>query len=83
MAGFCMVLAENLVPQFRFDENMKWWYGDDLLVDWVTKQNRKCVISAATSCTHEDSKTIKTDPPKDFAAIVANDKKIYEGKDHA
>jgi glycosyltransferase involved in cell wall biosynthesis len=83
MAGFCMVLAENLVPRFRFDENMKWWYGDDMLVDWVTKQNRKCVISAATSCTHEDSKTIKTNPPKDFAAIVANDKRIYEGKSNA
>jgi glycosyltransferase involved in cell wall biosynthesis len=83
MAGFCMVLAENLVPQFRFDEDMKWWYGDDMIVDWVTKQNRKCVISAATSCVHEDSKTIKTNPPKDFAAVVANDKKIYEGKKNA
>jgi tetratricopeptide (TPR) repeat protein len=79
MAGFCMVLNKELVPRFRFDEDMKWWYGDDLLVDWVTKENRKCVISAETSCVHEDSKTIKTNPPKDFAAIVANDKKIYEG----
>ena len=83
MAGFCMVLAKDLVPRFRFNENMKWWYGDDLLVDWVTKQNRKCVISAATSCTHEDSKTIKTNPPKDFAMIVENDRRIYEGKDNA
>ena len=83
MAGFCMVLAKDLVPRFRFDENMKWWYGDDLLVDWVTKQNRKCVISAATSCKHDDSKTIKTNPPKDFAVIVENDRRIYEGKDNA
>jgi hypothetical protein len=78
-----MVLTKDLVPRFRFDENMKWWYGDDEIIDWVTKQNRKCVISAATSCVHEDSKTIKTNPPKDFAMIVENDRRIYEGKKNA
>jgi glycosyltransferase involved in cell wall biosynthesis len=83
MAGFCMVLNKELVPRFRFDEDMKWWYGDDEIIDWVIKENRKCVISAATSCVHEDSKTIKTNPPKDFAMIVENDRRIYEGKKNA
>ena len=26
MAGFCMMLASDLVPQFKFDERMVWWY---------------------------------------------------------
>jgi glycosyltransferase involved in cell wall biosynthesis len=83
MAGFCMMLASDLVPHFRFDERMKWWYTDNELVDWVVKNNRQCAISAETTCIHDHSKTISTDPPKDFAAIVANDKKVYEGKKNA
>lgn len=79
MAGFCMMLAADLVPHFRFNEEMKWWYGDDLLVDWVTKiAQRKCVITDKATCHHAHSQTVDNDPPKNFASIVANDKVIYD-----
>jgi len=77
MAGFCMMLASDLC-HYRFDERMKWWYGDDLLVDWVNNQDRLAVISDKATCQHHHSKTIDNDPPSNFAIIVANDKRIYE-----
>lgn len=84
MAGFCMMLASNLVPHFRFDERMVWWYGDDDLVNWVNhKANRLCVISGQTRCIHGHSVTITNDPPDNFNEIVINDKKVYEEKWHA
>lgn len=79
MAGFAMMLAGDLVPFFKFNEDMKWWYGDDYLVDWVWKiAQRRCVITARTSCLHFHSQTIFKNPPDNFAAIVDNDKLIYE-----
>ena len=79
MAGFCMMLAGDLAPYFRFNENMKWWWGDNLLVDWVIKvAKRKCVITSRTSCHHAHSQTINNDPPENFALVVNNDRRIYE-----
>ena len=79
MAGFAMMLASDLVPFFEFNEEMKWWYGDDYLVDWTWKiARRRCVITTRTSCLHFHSQTIFKSPPDDFAAIVDNDKLIYE-----
>ena len=84
MAGFCMMLASDLVPQFRFDERMIWWYGDDDLVNWVNKKaNRLCVISGKTTCVHGHSVTITNDPPDNFNNVVENDRKIFEDKWHA
>jgi glycosyltransferase involved in cell wall biosynthesis len=81
MAGFCMMLAADLVPHWKFDERMIWWYGDDDLVNWVNlKMNRLCVITARARCTHAHSQTIENDPPINFAAVVENDRKIYEEK---
>ena len=79
MAGFAMMLASDLVPFFEFNEEMKWWYGDDYLVDWTWKiARRRCVRTTRTSCLHFHSQTIFKSPPDDFAAIVDNDKLIYE-----
>lgn len=79
MAGFAMMLTSDLVPYFKFNEEMKWWYGDDYLVDWVYKiAERRCVITARTSCMHYHSQTVNNDTPENFAAIVNNDKIIYE-----
>lgn len=79
IAGFCMMIASDLVPQFRFNPAMKWWYGDDMLVDWVNLvAKRRCVITSVARCYHGDSVTIKNDPPHGFAQQVELDKKIYE-----
>ena len=79
MAGFAMMLSNELVPFFRFNEDMKWWWGDNLLVDWVTKvAERRCVITSSTSCKHAHSQTVNNDPPENFASIVENDRAIYQ-----
>ena len=79
IAGFAMMLAADLVPHFKFNEQMKWWWGDDMLVDWVCKiAQRRCVITKRTSCLHYHSQTVNNNPPENFAAIVENDKLIYE-----
>ncbi len=81
MAGFAMMLASDLVPQFSFDERMKWWYSDDDLVNWVNHvAKRLCVISAKSRCVHGHSVTIRTDPPQDFNDIILKDKQIYNNK---
>jgi len=79
MAGFAMMLCHDLIPFFRFNEHMKWWYGDDLLVDWVNKiAQRKCTIIAAATCKHAHSVTVDKDPPLDFGLTVQKDKALYE-----
>jgi hypothetical protein len=86
IAGFCFVLANDLAAQWRWPEQMKWWWGDDMLVDWVNLvAKRRCVITSVARCYHGDSVTIKKDPPHGFAEQVELDKKIYESwrKQHA
>ncbi len=81
MAGFAMMLASDLVPQFRFDERMMWWFSDDDLVNWVNKKaNRLCVISAKARCQHAHSVTIANDPPKNFNEQVEVDRQIFNKK---
>jgi len=81
MAGFAMMLASDLVPQWKFDERMKWWYGDDDLVNWVNhKAKRLCVIVGKARCTHAHSVTIDNDRPDNFNNIVEEDRKIFEKK---
>lgn len=81
IAGFCMMLRKELVKEWRFDTNMKWWYGDDDIVYWVTKtKNYKAIISHLTKCKHEHSYTMLTSPPKDFNEQVEKDKEYFEKK---
>ena len=80
MAGFAMMLASDLAQSWSFDERMKWWYGDDDLVNWVNAQGRMCLITNKAKCNHAHSQTVDKDPPKNFAKTVNNDKKIFEQK---
>jgi hypothetical protein len=74
MAGFAMMLRNNLAAAWVFDENLKWWYGDDDLVMWVTQTQRlQAVISHQARCEHADSVTIRTNPPRNFGRIVEED----------
>jgi hypothetical protein len=78
MAGFCMMLRGNLAKRWRFNEEMKWWYGDDDLTDWVNWHGYKTVVTPAATCANNTSWTISNDPPSNFADIVRNDAAIYE-----
>jgi hypothetical protein len=81
IAGFAMMLASDLVPKFRFDERMKWWYSDDDLVNWVNKKaNRLSVIVGKARCQHAHSVTITNDPPVNFDVQVEIDRQIFEQK---
>lgn len=78
LGGFCMMLSSELKPYWRFDERMKWWYGDDDLVRWVHElRDRKVVISSKATCAENCSWTVDNDPPEDFASIVENDRVLF------
>ena len=81
MAGFAMVLRSDLVKAWEFDERLKWWYGDDDLIQWVVqKASHQAVISHLTRCKHEDSKTIRTNKPKGFSRLVEEDRIYFISK---
>ena len=81
MAGFAMMLSNDLAKDWRFDERMMWWYGDDDLVNWVSKKaNRLCVITAKARCSHGHSVTITSNPPDNFNKLVEIDRQIFEQK---
>lgn len=81
LAGFCMMLSRELRGQWRFDERMKWWYGDDDVINWVNSVTQKKVaISSFATCKNNSSWTTNNDPPKGFAKLVENDKKLFNLK---
>jgi hypothetical protein len=81
MAGFAMMLRNTLAREWRFDEAMKWWYGDDDIVMWVTRtKGMKAAISAWSTCADNESWTILHDPPPTFTADVENDRRLFEQK---
>ena len=78
LGGFCMALSRELAKEWRFDESMKWWYGDDDVLMWTinTKKLRAAVTSIAR-CSGNSSATIAADPPPNFVSQVLNDKLIF------
>lgn len=81
LAGFCMMLAGDLASEWRFDERMKWWCGDDDVLNWVRiTRGRKAAIYPGCSCSNNESWTITHDPPSGFHATVAEDLRIYHSK---
>ena len=80
LGGFYMAFHKDLVPQFEFDTRMKWYYGDDDILAWTLSQERGVAITTKTNCWGNESKTIKLDPPPNFAEDTENDRLIYESK---
>jgi GT2 family glycosyltransferase len=80
LAGFYMGFRNDLVPKFKFDEEMKWWYGDDDIINWTTFKNYKTVITSLTNCWGNESKTIANDPPANFDEHVKTDRELYKLK---
>lgn len=80
IGGFCFVLSSDIALTYRFDERMKWWYGDDDVVRSINAMGRDTVLVSGTRIVHRHSRTIESSPPKAFAEIVERDKIIYEGK---
>jgi glycosyltransferase involved in cell wall biosynthesis len=80
MAGFFMVMSKDLIKDWKFDESMKWWYGDDDVLNWTIQQGKKAAIVNIAKCSGNESFTINNDPPLNFNKTVENDKKIFESK---
>ena len=81
IGGFCMMLNSELVRAWRFDESMKWWYGDDDLLMWVTRIcGKRASLTGLAACSTNTSWTINNDPPANFAEIVENDRLIFANK---
>jgi GT2 family glycosyltransferase len=80
LAGFYMGFRNDLVRKFRFDEKLKWWYGDDDILNWTQHQNSKVVITSNTNCWGNESKTIMNDTPVNFNEDVKKDEEIYRQK---
>lgn len=81
LAGFCMVLGKELALEWKFDESLKWWYGDDDIVNWVRiTKKKKAMICAMAHCSENNSWTINNDPPPDFVAAAENDRRIFAAK---
>ena len=79
--GFAMMLSASIAHTWRFDESMKWWYGDDDLVNYVIRIAGKQVgITGLASCSKNTSWTITNDAPPDFSNEVSNDKRIFQHK---
>ena len=79
--GFCMCVKSALIKEWRFDESMKWWYGDNDIITWVVyEKDMKTGIAGKAKCWGNESKTIRNDPPKNFHQIIENDASIFHQK---
>lgn len=81
ISGATMMLRSDLVHKWRFDERMRWYFGDDDISLWtlLTRGKRTVVSNLARSWGNE-SWTTQNDPPKDFDKITANDKLVFDEK---
>lgn len=81
LGGFCMMLPWDIRSKWLFDENMIWWFGDDDILHWVTKtEKRIAAISGLATCADNESWTITNDPPDNFARTVESDRSIFASK---
>ena len=80
-AGFCMFLVRDLVSKWRFDERMRWWYGDVDVICWVSQaENRRTGVTGVASCSGNRSQTIVNDPPPNFQRDIENDARLFAEK---
>lgn len=79
--GFCMTLAKDLCQEWRFDERMKWWYGDDDIQQWTHRaKDRRVGLTGLATCGENCSYTISQDGPVNFAELVENDRVLFVKK---
>jgi len=79
MAGFCFMLARDLIPFWKFDESLKYHGGDNLITQWVTYvMKRKVIITHKARCLHSDHLTFFADPPVDWTNQRQRDKIQYQ-----
>lgn len=81
IAGASMMLNKSLVSEWRFDERMKWYFGDDDIARWVFENKAMITaVSGLTRCHGNDSWTIQNDPPPNFKEDTDRDYEIFKDK---
>lgn len=80
LAGFCFLLNSEIASSWKFDERMKWYYGDNDIVNWVLHIGKFAAISGVSTMKTNPSWTKTNDPPPKFNEIIENDRKIFEEK---
>ena len=80
LAGCCMALSTDLVQVYNFDENLKWWFGDDDVVNWCEDNAYGVGVTNLVEYRDNTSYTTLNDPPKNFKEITENDRKTFEKK---
>lgn len=80
LAGFAFALsAEWLAGGFRFDESMRWWYGDNDLCLSIEKAGGWYGLVADAGVVHLDGGS-QTATPDGWAEQIAADKAAFEAK---
>ncbi len=80
LAGFCFLLRDKIAKSWRFDERMKWYYGDNDIVNWVWHTGKKAVISGVSTMKTNPSWTKNNDKPVGFDEATEKDRLIFEEK---
>lgn len=81
IAGASMMLTKKLVPEWSFDENMKWYFGDDDIAWWVARtKGMRTVVSGLTTVTDNCSWTMQNDPPVGIEDALEHDKEVFYRK---
>ena len=76
-----MVIAKDLIDEWRFDEEMMWWYGDNDIILWVSKiKGRLTGLSGSAHALNNRSQTIRNDPPPNFQEHINNDARLFKEK---
>jgi len=52
IAGWAYMVAPDWAEKFRFPEELRWWYGDNVMVDMITIEGRHCGIVGGTTVVH-------------------------------
>lgn len=80
LGGFCMMLSNELANQWTFDERMKWYYGDNDVINWVRTEGKIAAISATSTMQLNPSWTMRNDPPINYKEVTEQDRLIFEEK---
>ena len=80
LAGFCFMVSKEQSKDWKFDERMKWYYGDNDIVNWVRLNGKVAAVSGVATMQLNPSWTKTNDPPPGFHDATKNDAQIFERK---
>ena len=81
LGGFAMMLRSTVAAGWRFDERMKWWYGDDDILNHVViTLGMDAGICRDSACGGNNSYTTNTDPLPRYQEILWSDRDVFYRK---